>query len=44
MECIQKNTWMFLIMFKYAATNLIITFMLIIYSGEAVLVVVWKDV
>ena len=34
----------FLIMFKYAATNLIITFMLIFYSGEAVLLVVCIDV
>ena len=30
----------FLIMFKYAATNLIFTFMLIFYSGEVVLLAV----
>ena len=30
----------FVIMFKYAATNLIFTFMLIFYSGEADLLVV----
>ena len=45
MECIQKNIWLqCLIMFKYAATHLIITFMLIFYSGEAVMLVVCKDV
>ena len=34
----------FLIMFKYAVTNLIISFMLMFYSGEAVLLVVYIDV
>ena len=34
----------FLIVFKYAATNIIITVMLIFYSGEAVLLVVCIDV
>ena len=33
----------FFIMFKYAATNLIITFMLIFYAGEAVLLIVCID-
>ena len=34
----------FLIMFKYVATNLIITFVLMFYLGEAVSLVVCIDV